>query len=165
MQHLASERDRLAGILETMAEGVLLTDPRGKIALANASLRSMVGASGQLIGKEPIEAIRNDELAEMIASVAKYAKAGHRRSRPRSASCRGACSFELRRSPCAEIKAWWRCSRMSPICVVSRSLRRDFVANVSHELRTPIAAIRAAAETLEGGADRRPTAARDFIAA
>ena len=36
------------------------------------------------------------------------------------------------------------------------SMRRDFVANVSHELRTPIAAIRAAAETLEGGRDRRP---------
>jgi two-component system phosphate regulon sensor histidine kinase PhoR len=42
------------------------------------------------------------------------------------------------------------------------SHRRDFVANVSHELRTPIAAIRAAAETLEGGAINDPTAARDF---
>jgi two-component system phosphate regulon sensor histidine kinase PhoR len=43
------------------------------------------------------------------------------------------------------------------------TLRRDFVANVSHELRTPIAAIRAAAETLEGGALDDPQAARDFI--
>ena len=42
-------------------------------------------------------------------------------------------------------------------------MRRDFVANVSHELRTPIAAIRAAAETLEGGAIDDPAAARDFI--
>src|SRR5262249_26862024 len=61
VQKLASERDRLAGILETMAEGVLLTDPKGRIVLANASLRVMVGSTGQLIGKEPIEAIRNDE--------------------------------------------------------------------------------------------------------
>ena len=44
VQKLASERDRLAGILETMAEGVLLTDPDGKVALANTSLRSMVGS-------------------------------------------------------------------------------------------------------------------------
>ena len=43
------------------------------------------------------------------------------------------------------------------------SMRRDFVANVSHELRTPIAAIRAAAETLEGGAMSDPAAAKDFI--
>jgi two-component system phosphate regulon sensor histidine kinase PhoR len=42
------------------------------------------------------------------------------------------------------------------------SLRRDFVANVSHELRTPIAAIRAAAETLEGGVDD-DVMARDFL--
>src|SRR5262249_4857221 len=42
VQNLGSERDRLAGVLETMAEGVLLTDPNGRIVLANSSLRSMV---------------------------------------------------------------------------------------------------------------------------
>jgi two-component system phosphate regulon sensor histidine kinase PhoR len=43
------------------------------------------------------------------------------------------------------------------------SMRRDFVANVSHELRTPITAIRAAAETLAGGALSDPIAAADFV--
>jgi two-component system, OmpR family, phosphate regulon sensor histidine kinase PhoR len=41
--------------------------------------------------------------------------------------------------------------------------RRDFVANASHELRTPVAAIRAAAETLQAGALADPAAARGFV--
>jgi two-component system phosphate regulon sensor histidine kinase PhoR len=40
-------------------------------------------------------------------------------------------------------------------------VKTDFVANASHELRTPVAAIKGAAETLEGGAiEDRPMAAR-----
>jgi two-component system phosphate regulon sensor histidine kinase PhoR len=42
-------------------------------------------------------------------------------------------------------------------------MRRDFVANVSHELRTPIAAVRAAAETLQGGALESPKFAKEFV--
>lgn len=162
VQKLASERDRLAGILETMAEGVLLTDPAGRVALANTSLRSMVGASGQLIGKEPIEAIRNDELAEIIGAVAQSQKpvTGEvdlvgivpRRVLVRAAplTVRGNHGVVAVLSDVTELRRL-------------ESMRRDFVANVSHELRTPIAAIRAAAETLEGGALGDPTAAKDFI--
>jgi two-component system phosphate regulon sensor histidine kinase PhoR len=162
VQNLASERDRLAGILETMAEGVLLTDPGGKVVLANASLRSMVGASGQLIGKDPIEAIRNDELAEIIGAVAQSQKpvTGEvdlvgivpRRVLVRAAplTVRGNHGVVAVLSDVTELRRL-------------ESMRRDFVANVSHELRTPIAAIRAAAETLESGAMNDPAAAKDFI--
>jgi two-component system phosphate regulon sensor histidine kinase PhoR len=45
----------------------------------------------------------------------------------------------------------------------AEATRRDFVANASHELRTPIAAIRAAAETLQAGALSDPEAAREFV--
>ncbi len=45
----------------------------------------------------------------------------------------------------------------------AEATRRDFVANASHELRTPIAAIRAAAETLQAGALADPAAAREFV--
>jgi two-component system phosphate regulon sensor histidine kinase PhoR len=162
VRNLASERDRLAGILETMAEGVLLTDPSGKVVLANASLRSMVGASGQLVGKEPIEAIRNDELAEIIGAVAQSQKpvTGEvdlvgivpRRVLVRAAplTVRGNHGVVAVLSDVTELRRL-------------ESMRRDFVANVSHELRTPIAAIRAAAETLESGAMSDPAAAKDFI--
>jgi two-component system phosphate regulon sensor histidine kinase PhoR len=44
------------------------------------------------------------------------------------------------------------------------TMRREFVANVSHELRTPLAAIKATADTLDGGALDDPAAARQFLA-
>jgi len=161
VQNLASERDRLAGILETMAEGVLLTDSNGRVVLANAALRMMVGSTGQLVGRAPIEAIRNDELAELIASVA--AKQSPETGEvelvgivPRRVLVRAA--------PLALRGSHGVVAVLSDVTELRRleSLRRDFVANVSHELRTPIAAIRAAAETLEGGAIDDPTVARDF---
>jgi two-component system phosphate regulon sensor histidine kinase PhoR len=161
VQNLASERDRLAGILETMAEGVLLTDPNGRIVLANSSLRSMVAASGQLIGKEPIEAIRNDELAELINTVAK-------RQRPSTGEVDliGIVPRRVlvRAAPLTVKGNHGVVAVLSDVTELRRleSLRRDFVANVSHELRTPIAAIRAAAETLEGGVDD-DVMARDFV--
>jgi two-component system, OmpR family, phosphate regulon sensor histidine kinase PhoR len=162
VQRLGSERDRLAGILETMAEGVLLTDASGKVVIANASLRAMVGAAGQLIGKEPIEAIRSDEFVEIVARVT-------RTQQPVTGEIDlvGIVPRRVlvRAAPLAGRNNQGVVAVMSDVTELRRleSMRRDFVANVSHELRTPIAAIRAAAETLEGGAINDPAAARDFV--
>jgi two-component system phosphate regulon sensor histidine kinase PhoR len=43
------------------------------------------------------------------------------------------------------------------------TVRQDFVSNISHELRTPLAALKALAETLEGGALQDPEAAPRFL--
>jgi two-component system, OmpR family, phosphate regulon sensor histidine kinase PhoR len=170
VEKLGSERDRLAGIVETMAEGVLLTDGTGRIVLANGSLRMMVASSGQLVGKEPIEAIRNHELAEMIETVqrSKGPAVGEveligilpRRVLVRAAPLTVSGADRDERAPSEGVVVV-----LSDVTELRRleTLRRDFVANVSHELRTPIAAIRAAAETLEAGAIDDPHAARDFI--
>ena len=162
VEKLGSERDRLAGIVETMAEGVLLTDRTGRIVLANGSLRMMVASSGQLVGKEPIEAIRNNELAEMIENVQRTESPATGEVEligilPRRVLVRAAPLTVSGNEGVVVV--------LSDVTELRRleTLRRDFVANVSHELRTPIAAIRAAAETLEGGAVDDPQAARDFI--
>jgi two-component system phosphate regulon sensor histidine kinase PhoR len=162
VEKLGGERDRLAGILETMAEGVLLTDRTGRIVLANGSLRMMVASSGQLVGKEPIEAIRNNELAEIIETVGRTESPATGEVEligilPRRVLVRAAPLTVSGNEGVVVV--------LSDVTELRRleTLRRDFVANVSHELRTPIAAIRAAAETLEGGAVDDPQAARDFI--
>jgi two-component system phosphate regulon sensor histidine kinase PhoR len=163
VEKLGSERDRLAGILETMAEGVLLTDRSGRIVLANGSLRMMVASSGPLVGKEPIEAIRNNELADLIERVQRTESPATGEVEligilPRRVLVRAAPLTVSGNEGVVVV--------LSDVTELRRleTLRRDFVANVSHELRTPIAAIRAAAETLEAGALDDPQAARDFIA-
>jgi two-component system phosphate regulon sensor histidine kinase PhoR len=162
VEKLGGERDRLAGVLETMAEGVLLIDRTGRIALANGSLRMMVASSGQLVGKEPIEAIRNNELAEMIETVQRTESPVTGEVEligilPRRVLVRAAPLTVSGNEGVVVV--------LFDVTELRRleTLRRDFVANVSHELRTPIAAIRAAAETLEAGAIDDPHAAHDFI--
>ncbi|HEY3592729.1 MAG TPA: ATP-binding protein [Polyangiaceae bacterium] len=162
LDRLAHERDRLEAILETMTEGVLVTGPDGRVVLANRSLRSMLATTGQLAGKRPIEAIRNDELAELIEHAnligavtgAEIDVVGVMARRVR-----------VRVAPLTGGRSEGAVAVLSDVTDLKRleSLRRDFVANVSHELRTPIAAVRAAAETLQSGALNDPSAARDFV--
>jgi two-component system, OmpR family, phosphate regulon sensor histidine kinase PhoR len=161
LQQLANERDRLGAILETMAEGVMFTDAEGRIALANGSLRQMLGTA-PLVGRPPIDTIRNDQLSELIARVRGTATTADaeidvkgmtdRKLRVRVAPLAGGGSEGV-------VAVLWDVTDLKRL----ESVRRDFVANVSHELRTPIAAIKAATETLEKGAIADPETAREFV--
>ena len=140
VQNVGSERDRVAASSKPWPR-VLLTDPNGRIVQANASLRSMVGASGQLVegahrGDPQRRACRDHRRGRQKA------KAGDRRGGPhryRSAA------RALRAAPLTVRGNHGVVAVLSDVTELRRleSLRRDFVANVSHELRTPIAAIRA----------------------
>jgi two-component system, OmpR family, phosphate regulon sensor histidine kinase PhoR len=159
---LASERDRLEAILETMAEGVMFTDAEGRIVLANGSLRQMLGTA-PLVGRPPIETIRNDELCELISRVRSTGTTAtaeidlkamdDRKLRVRVAPLAGGGSEGV-------VAVLWDITDLKRL----ESLRRDFVANVSHELLTPVAAIRNATDTLEAGALGKPEDAREFVA-
>jgi two-component system phosphate regulon sensor histidine kinase PhoR len=162
LERLAHERDRLEAILETMTEGVLVTGPDGRVVLANRSLRSMLATTGQLAGKRPIEAIRNDELAELIDQANQVGAVTGAEIDVVGVMAR---RVRVRVAPLTGGRSEGAVAVLSDVTDLKRleSLRRDFVANVSHELRTPIAAVRAAAETLQTGALSDPTAARDFV--
>jgi two-component system phosphate regulon sensor histidine kinase PhoR len=166
---LEDDRDRLAAILESMAEGVLVTgrdaDRDGVIVLANRALREMLLLDRRITGRAPIEAIRVAGLDDILAAAKREGGAQGEIElsgiRPRR--------LLVRATPLRSAK---RDAHTIGLVVVFNdvtdlrrleSMRRDFVANVSHELRTPITAIRAAAETLAGGALSDPTAAADFV--
>ncbi|MCU0684386.1 MAG: cell wall metabolism sensor histidine kinase WalK [Polyangiaceae bacterium] len=162
LARLADERDRLESILETMMEGVLVTDGAGRIVLANRALRELTPMGASPLGRRPLESIRNGDLAELLTRVllegqpegAELELGGPeaRRVRVRAAP--------LRRPATPGVVAV-----LYDVTDLRRleKMRRDFVANVSHELRTPIAAIRASAETLEGGALGDELASAEFV--
>jgi two-component system phosphate regulon sensor histidine kinase PhoR len=162
LDRLAHERDRLEAILETMTEGVLVTGADGRVVLANRSLRSMLATTGQLVGKRPIEAIRNDELAELIEHANQIGAVAGAEIDVVGVMAR---RVRVRVAPLTGSHSEGAVAVLSDVTDLKRleSLRRDFVANVSHELRTPIAAVRAAAETLQTGALNDAAAARDFV--
>ncbi|GAC1352671.1 MAG: hypothetical protein NVS3B20_10270 [Polyangiales bacterium] len=151
---LEEDRDRLAAILESMIEGVLVTSSSGTIVLANAALREMFLLDRNIVGRPPIEAVRVaglDDLLERAASSREGASGEVELIgiRPRRILVRAS---PLRASDSRDsgglVAVFHDVTELRRL----ENMRRDFVANVSHELRTPITAIRAAAETMLGSA-------------
>jgi two-component system phosphate regulon sensor histidine kinase PhoR len=142
----AAERDRLEAIFDGMVEGVLVLGADGRVQLANARVRELLDAWGELTGRSALEATRRPELADALR---------------RAAHSEGALALEIelgeervvemhaRRFPVAGepqgvVAVFHDVSEIRRL----ESHRRDFVANVSHELRTPLASIQGFVETL-----------------
>ncbi len=159
---LQAERDRLAAVLQTASDAVLAVDHQERVRYANPAAAALFGppaAGDHLLGRTLVEVTRDHELARLVAPPLEG---------PRQALVEhGAARLLLRAlaQPLPAGQEWSALLVCTDLTEVRRieDLRREFVANVTHELRTPIAAVRAAAETLEGGAlDDRP-AAEDFV--
>ncbi len=157
------ERRRFSAVLKEPAEQELLSalpdaaaliSREGWVRASNAAFDTLA-ASGRAAGLTPLEITRSAELSEAV----KRALEGTARR------------LELhieRRTYLVHLAPLLRGEVLALLRDVTdakraEATRRDFVANASHELRTPIAAIRAAAETLLGGALEDPAAARGFL--
>jgi two-component system phosphate regulon sensor histidine kinase PhoR len=161
IRDLSDQRDQLEAMLESMQEGVIIVDSEGAIRIANRALREMLVLETNIVGKSPLEVVRNAGLHELFAEARQT-----QRVVTREIELLGVRRLHVlgRASPLVR-------SGGSIVAVLSdvtelrrlETIRRDFVANVSHELRTPVASIRAAGETLEGGALHDPEAAKDFL--
>jgi len=161
LEDLRAERDRMAGILEGMQEGVLLLDAKQRIVVLNPALREMLLLPADANGKPLLEVMRNAELRDLFA----HAASDHEPTtqeveigniKPRRLLARVARMPGEQRQFVAVFVDVTEVRRLE-------SMRRDFVANVSHELRTPVTSIRSAAETLVDGALSDPAAAHSFV--
>ena len=147
------ERDQLASILASMAEGVLVTDADGRALLANPAFTRLFATRAGVEGKLPIEVAREPALQQLVAATL-------------ASRTPGAADLVLERgerrhvallaAPLGRGEGGGRgvvlVARDVTPFVRLTEVRRDFVANVSHELKTPLAAIRGMAETLRDGA-------------
>ncbi|HKY36623.1 MAG TPA: ATP-binding protein [Polyangiaceae bacterium] len=162
LKELRGERDRMAGILEGMQEGVLLLDAKRRIVVLNPALREMLLLPADAVGKPLLEVVRNAELRDLFAAAAADDEPTTQEVeigsiKPRRLLARVARMPGEARQLVAVFVDVTEVRRLE-------SMRRDFVANVSHELRTPVTSIRSAAETLMDGAATDPAAAQAFIA-
>jgi len=157
---VTTERDRIAAIVSTMADGIVVLDGEGKVTMMNQATRSILQiAEDSPEGKTFIEVVRDYEMNDVV---------------------RRCLDSGEQQSTIVELAAQRRTLGViaTPLqgeagCLVLvhdltemrrlESVRRDLVSNVSHELRTPIASIKALAETLCDGAVDDPTVAKDFL--
>jgi len=146
VDELSRDRTRMAAILGSMVEGVLVVDEQGRLQHVNDAARRMLRMDHDAINRTYVEAIRHPGIVAEIRAVL-------------SGRQPQGLEFSLVRDITRTLVA-----RVAPVVSAGRGavlvlhditdlrradqIRRDFVANVSHELRTPLTAIKGYVEAL-----------------
>lgn len=172
LERLKAEQEQAATRLQTqqealfnsMVEGLVVLDERGRILLANRAFMSLFGVTTEVRGRTLIEALRLHELAELVDFLGTEKQVlgkELRLSRPveRWLEVNGAAIFNSGGERHGTILVFHDLTRLKQL----ENTRKDFVANVSHELRTPLSLIQGYVETLLDGAKDNPEVAVKFL--
>ncbi len=142
---LAAERNHLNAVLDSLTEGVLVTDAQGRITGSNPAFVQMFQPVAGPVGKLPLEVIRSVEVSEGVRRI--LDGGGRWEAEVHS----GERVFLARFAP---IGSGAEPTGTAVVFLDITELRRlqqaqrDFISNVSHELKTPLTSIQGYAETL-----------------
>ncbi|MCX7854967.1 MAG: ATP-binding protein [Anaerolineae bacterium] len=159
---LREEQARLAGLLERMTDGVLITDGEGRVNLINSAAARMLGTSPEdAMGRSFVQVVWDHRLVELWEACRERGEegAGLIDLGPRRPVVFQAVVTPLEGEEGIVMVLLQDLTRVREL----ETVRRDFVANVSHELRTPLATLKALVETLREGALEDPQAAHRFL--
>jgi len=161
---ISTERTRLANILASIADGVIITDADGSVVLANRAAGKLFNFNpASAVNKPVIEVVHDHEVDEILKQCLKT-------------GAEQTTQFEsgiAKRFLRAIAVPFSQQDKLGGVLVLLQDLtelrnlqtmRRDLIGNISHELRTPIAGIKAMVETLKDGAINDKEVAGDFLA-
>jgi len=159
---VSEDKARLSGILDNMADGVLLTDTEGNIILTNNAARSLLNIGDKdTEGRPLIEVVREFEFNELLNMCLQT-------GREQISQFESSISNRFLRViaiPFADDRPGGALLLIQDLTEVRslQTMRREMVGNISHEFRTPLAGLKAMVETLQDGAvdDREVT--EDFL--
>jgi signal transduction histidine kinase len=140
---LELQHERAGGnvIVDTMVEGVIASDPRGRIIMANPAARRLLGYSAGAAMPDLRTLFRVKSARDAVAQVL----AGREVHDCEVDLDGGVMSLNAR--PLANNGAVLVLHDLTDLRRLE-AVRRDFVANVSHELKTPLTSIAGYADTL-----------------
>lgn len=151
-------------ILNSMTEGVLVTDEKSRILLVNPSLRAILNLEENCVGKRLLECLRNPQIYEAIEGVL---NTGARQEKEVTLPLNGEeKNLMVHSAPLISAsQIVGTVSVFNDVTLLRRleKIRSEFVANISHELKTPLTHIRGFAETLKSGALQDPRVASSFL--
>ncbi|MBN1188515.1 MAG: HAMP domain-containing protein [Dehalococcoidales bacterium] len=160
MMTISDEKVKLDTILNTMPDGIILTDAERCISFSNPAAQSIFGFPGSASAGKPlieviinhqIEGVLNECLTTGLKQIAHVDIPGGKFLRVVSAP--------LQAQPGGALLLIQDLTEMRSL----QTLRRQFIGNISHELRTPLAGIKAVVETLQDGAIEERSTALDFL--
>lgn len=160
MTAVSAEKTKLATVLSSMTDGVVITDSEGQVLLANtAAERYFDFKEASAIGKPLIEVVRDHEVDEAVERCLKTAREQTGQIDVNGRFLRVvAVRFESGKSPGA-LALFQDLTEMRSL----QTMRREFVGNVSHELGTPLTGMKAIVDTLQDGAFDDREVAKDFL--
>ncbi|MBI4286928.1 MAG: HAMP domain-containing protein [Chloroflexi bacterium] len=160
MAAVSAEKTRLATVLSSMTDGVIITDSEGQVLLANSAAEHYFAfKEARAIGKPLIEVVHDHEVDEAVKGCLKTAREQTGQIDVNGRFLRVvAVRFESGKSPGA-LALFQDLTEMRSL----QTMRREFVGNVSHELRTPLTGMKAIVETLQDGAINDGKVATDFL--
>ena len=162
IRDLSSERAKLATVVNTMADGVVVTDAQGDVVLTNQAAETMLRPRPLVRHQTRLmDLLRDHELQSLVESSKESASIRH--SEVEMVGPYRLISAIATPLPINGARGTLLTLHDLTSTRQLDTTRREFVTNVSHELRSPIASLLALVETLETGAlDDRDTAV-DFI--
>jgi signal transduction histidine kinase len=162
------ERTRLASILDSMREGVVVVDDQGVIESTNPAASELLDTAGVVEPGMQLTSLTNhpDVTRVVVETIdterrttAEIELFDNQRTLMAMATPFPRPGSQSESQP---VRALLLLTDLSDIRRLDIT-RREFVSNASHELRTPLAGIRASAETLERGAIEDPQERDKFL--
>lgn len=142
---LLQKENELNTIIESMNEGMILLNQKGKILSINPAAKKLLDASGDCTGADILSLNRNLDLQELLSN-ALQGESGER-----IIVLHGE-SYQIDANPIISehtIKGAALCFFNVTEKEKAEQIRREFTANVSHELKTPLHSISGYAELLK----------------
>ena len=162
VQHLSDERNTLSAVLATMADGVIVTEPGGRVLLLNPAARELLNLHrDDAEGSRLIELISDHEIHRLMTQC----QTEQSRQQGEVAMLQPRRHLSAIATPLEESSAPGVLLTLHDLTRIRQveTSQKEFVSNVSHELRNPMASIKAIVETLESGALSEPEVAADFL--
>jgi two-component system, OmpR family, phosphate regulon sensor histidine kinase PhoR len=160
---LALEQARLSTVLETMGDGVIITDESGAIVMANAAAARILRYDlEKMVGRRFAQVAYSHHLLELWK---RCYEAGEAQNETVETALYGNF-LQAVMTPLQATRPPRILVMLQDLTTVRRleTVRRDFISNISHELRTPLASLSLVVETLRDGAIEDPPVAHRFLA-
>lgn len=158
---LDEQRNRLATVLELMADGVLITGREGRVRLINPAAAELLNVDEEeALDQTFAQVVRHYQLIEVWQRCQET-----REEQTETVEIGQRDLFvQIVVTPLAEGRegSLVILQNLTPLRRL-QVVRRDFISNISHELRTPLATLKALVETLREVWRDDPSAAAHFL--